>query len=215
MIETKGHIRKKTAEIARRIVESGYDRIFKHYDSYYGISMDRRVLADFVELLPRGSGILDIGCGSGRVAEFLSDREFDVVGIDISRKMLELAKEKVPNVEFLRQDMRSLDFPRETFDGVLALYSIIHVPRKYHPGIFKKINRVLKPKGIAMISVGGTNLENYLDENWMNWGSRMYWSHFDLGTNLNLLKKAGFDIISWRLSGMKDDKHPFVLARKI
>ena len=80
---------------------------------------------------------------------------------------------------------------------------IIHVPRKYHSGIFKKIYRVLKPKGIALISVGGSNLENYIDANWLNWGTRMYWSQFDLGKNLNLLRTSGFKILSWRLSGKK------------
>lgn len=188
--------------------------MFKHYESYYGISMDRGTLADFVKLLPKDSRILDVGCGSGRVAKFLADHDLHVVGIDISRNMLKLARGKVPKAEFYQQDMRSLDFPKESFDGALALYSIIHVPRKYHSGIFKKISWVLKPKGIALISVGGSNLQNYVDQNWMNWGSRMYPSHFDLEKNLNLLRKAGFEIISWRLSGMEDDKHPFVLARK-
>jgi len=206
---------KLTAGIRRKIVENGYDSIYEKYDSYYGISMNRRELADFLKLVPKRSTVLDIGCGSGRVSKFLIDRGFGVVGIDISRNMLKLAKQKAPQAEFHRQDMRDLDFPKESFDAVLALYSIIHVPRKYHSGIFKKINRVLKPKGIALVSVGGSDLENYIDENWMNWGSRMYWSQFDLEKNLDLLRKSGFKIISWRLSGMKGDKHPFVFASKV
>jgi SAM-dependent methyltransferase len=206
---------KNTAEIRGKIVENGYDRIYKKYDSYYGISMNRRELADFLKLIPKRSTVLDIGCGSGRVTKFLTDHDLNVVGIDISRNMLKLAKQKAPGAEFYRQDMRKLDFPKESFDGALALYSIIHVPRKYHSGIFKKIYRALKPKGIALISVGGSNLENDIDENWMNWGSRMYWSHFDLEKNLRLIRKSGFKIISWRLSGMIGDRHPFVFVSKV
>ena len=67
------------------------------------------------------------------------------------------AKQKSPEAEFTDKDVRNLDFPEESLEGVLALYSIIHVPRKYHSAIFKKINRVLKPKGIALISVGGSD----------------------------------------------------------
>jgi ubiquinone/menaquinone biosynthesis C-methylase UbiE len=202
------------AEFPAKIVESGYNRIFRQYDSYYGISMNRRELGEFLKLLPKESKVLDIGCGSGRVTKFLVDHDLNVVGIDISRNMLKLAKQKVPKAKFRRLDMRNLDFLRESFDAALALYSIIHVPRKYHSGIFVKINQVLKPEGIALISVGGSNLENYVDENWMNWRSRMYWSQFDLEKNLDLLRNAGFKIISWRLSGMKGDKRPFVLVRK-
>jgi ubiquinone/menaquinone biosynthesis C-methylase UbiE len=196
-------------------VEDGYDRIYKQYDSYRSISANRRELNDFLKLLPTGSKVLDIGCGSGKIAKYLTDHGHNLVGIDISRNMLKLAKHAVPAAEFHKQDVCDLDFPEGSFDGALALYSIIHVPRKYHFGIFKKINRILKPKGIALISVGGSNLENYIDENWMNWGSRMYWSHFELEKNLILLRKSGFKIISRRLSGMKGDKHPFGLASKV
>lgn len=73
----------------------------------------------------------------------------------------------------------------------------------------------MKPNGVALISVGGSNLENDIDENWMNWGTRMYWSQFDLDKNLELLRRSGFKVLSWRLSGEKGDRHPFVLVTKV
>src|SRR5579872_6566727 len=193
------------SESPGKIVENGYDRIYKQYDNYRKISVNRRELDRFLKLIPKGSTVLDIGCGSGRITKFLTDHDLNVVGIDISRNMLKLAEERTPEAEFLKQDMRKLDFPKQSFDGALALYSIIHVPRKYHSAIFKKIHRILRPKGIALLSVGGSNLENDIDENWMNWGARMHWSQFDLEKNLKLLR-SGFKVLSWRLSGEKGDK---------
>jgi len=73
----------------------------------------------------------------------------------------------------------------------------------------------LKPKGIALLSVGGSNLENDIDDNWMNWGTRMYWSQFDLDKNFELLRRSGFKVLSWSLSGEKGDKHPFVFVTKV
>jgi|SRR5579872_3507652 len=112
------------SESPGKIVENGYDRIYKQYDNYRKISVNRRELDRFLKLIPKGSTVLDIGCGSGRITKFLTDHDLNVVGIDISRNMLKLAEERTPEAEFLKQDMRKLDFPKKSFDGALALYSI-------------------------------------------------------------------------------------------
>jgi SAM-dependent methyltransferase len=136
-----------------------------------------------------------------------------VTGIDISKNMLKLASHCAPEAKFYKMDLTRMRFADNSFDGVLALYSIIHVPRTYRESIFKNINRITKPDGIVLLSVGGSDLEDFIDDNWMNWGPKLYWSHFDKDTNLRLVERAGFDIISCRLSGEKGDKHPFILAR--
>jgi ubiquinone/menaquinone biosynthesis C-methylase UbiE len=199
----------------KHIVENGYDRIASNYNGFRRISVNKHELDSFVNHLPRPSTVLDIGCGTGLIAKFLSDRGISVTGIDISKNMLSLARSISPNSKFYKMDMTRMRFAENNFDGVVALYSIIHVPRKYHERIFKKINRMIKPNGIALLSVGGSNLENFIDNNWMNWGGKLYWSHFDKETNLRLVEKAGFKVISCRLSGEKGDKHSFILARKV
>ena len=198
----------------KKIVEVGYDRISHNYNEYRRISVNKRELDSFLDHLPKQSTILDIGCGSGLVAKFLTDKGLKVIGIDTSRNMLTLARKIAPSAKFYKIDMKQMRFPSNEFDGVMALYSIIHVPRKYHVRIFKKIYQILKPNGIALLSVGGSNLENSIEDNWMNWGTKMYWSHFDKDTNFKLVKRSGFKIISCRLSGEKGDKHPFILAQK-
>jgi ubiquinone/menaquinone biosynthesis C-methylase UbiE len=199
----------------KQIVESGYNRIFDHYNKYRRISANKHELDNFVKHLPKQSTILDMGCGSGLVAKFLMDRGIKVIGIDVSRNMVNLARKSAPAAKFYKIDMTRMRFADNEFDGVVALYSIIHVPRTHHARIFKEINRITKSDGIVLLSVGGSDLENYIDDNWMNWGSKMYWSHFDKNTNLGLVKKAGFEIISCRLSGEEGDKHPFILARRL
>jgi SAM-dependent methyltransferase len=198
-----------------RIVEEGYDRLCQLYhrrrvDRFWYVAPD---LDSFVKCLPLGGAILDVGCGSGYIASLLEKQGFKVTGIDISTRMLELARSNAPQSAFLRMSMRRLEFPRESFDGVLCLYSIIHVPRRYHLGILKQFRRVIRPKGFLAIHMGWGGHVG-IEENWLGGGAPMYWSHFGRGKNVALIRKAKFDIILSRASRQKDDTHLFVLAQR-
>ena len=198
-----------------KVVESGYDRIAQLYhqrriDRYWTAARDIEIIAN---LLSPGSSILDVGCGSGYVSSKLEDKGFKVTGIDISTKMLELATKNAPHSTFLRMDMKMLDFPRESFDCVLCLYSIIHIPRRYHAGILKGFHRVLKTKGLLAVHMGWSEWAG-VEEDWLGGGVPMYWSHYGRGKNLALIQKAKFDTLISKASKQKDGTHLFVLAQK-
>ena len=73
--------------------------------------------------------VLDIGCGRGDTAAYLTrERGFDVIGMDISAKAVASAKEKYPELEFLEGDGEALDFPSRTFDCVLMECSLSLIP---------------------------------------------------------------------------------------
>lgn len=160
-----------------------------------------------------GSKILDAGCGAGYpIAKHLSNK-FEVYGIDISKKQVELAKKLVPKAKFKKADLASPGFEKESFDGIICIYAIIHVNRKKHLEILKRFYNLLKSPGYLMICMG---LDEFEGEGEFH-GRKMYWSIYDKKTNIELLKKAGFEII-WKKewSGPKDpqDRHLFVLCRK-
>jgi ubiquinone/menaquinone biosynthesis C-methylase UbiE len=126
--------------------------------------------------------------------------------------MLKLAKKNVPKAKFYRMDMRKLNLRRNSFNAITSMYAIIHVPRKYQPGIFKEFNALLKSKGFLLVSVGRTPLAGEIEENWL--GAKMYWSQFGIKKDLQLIRKAGFKVLWHRLVGSKNDKCPIVLAQK-
>lgn len=64
--------------------------------------------------------------------------------------MLAIARIKTADVPFQKMDMRQLEFADHTFDGVLAAYSIIHIPTPELPGVLAEIARILKPGGHAL-----------------------------------------------------------------
>lgn len=200
---------------SERIVEVGYDRISQLYhnrriERFWSVAPDFGL---FAKRLPIHGAILDVGCGSGYITSMLESRGFTVTGIDISTKMLELARENAPRSTFLRMNMKRLDFPKESFDGVACFYSIVHVPRRYHLGILKKFRRVLRPKGLLAIHMGWGGWVG-IEENWLGGGAPMYWSHYGRGKNIALIRRAKFDIILSRASKQRDGTHLFVLAQK-
>ncbi len=197
----------------REIVEHGYDIIYKTYHDQRNVWQNKKELKDFIKHLPKRSKVLDVGCGSGYVAKFLNSKKLSVVGIDVSKNMLKLAKKNVPTAKFAKMDMTNLEFPNESFEGIVCLYSIIHVPRKFHFKILGKFHKTLKSDGFLLISVGLGDTKEGVEENWL--GAKMYWSHFNKETNLKLIKKIGFEIIWSRVIGPRNDKHLFVLAEKI
>lgn len=174
-----------------RVVESGYDEIHQLYHerrvkNFWSVRPDINAL---VKRLSKGDSILDVGCGSGYIASILEKQGFKVTGIDVSRKMLELAKKNAPSSRFLKMDMRTLGFPPRSFDGVICLYSIIHVPRRFHQGILKGFHRVLKPGGLLATHMGWTDYVG-TEEDWLGGGATMYWSH-DVLEPLRQGKKHG------------------------
>ncbi|WP_440989199.1 class I SAM-dependent methyltransferase [Haloarchaeobius baliensis] len=78
--------------------------------------VERRLLDEYVD---DGGRVLDLGCGSGRVTAPLAERGFDVVGVDVSETMIEVAEALHPDVEFRVGDATELSFPAESFDYVL------------------------------------------------------------------------------------------------
>lgn len=199
----------------RNVVELGYDRIAHLYH-------DRRVarlwtvtpdLEALTKRLAAGAAILDAGCGSGYIASILEDKGFRVTGIDISAVMLELARTNSPGSDFVKMNMKDLDFPRDSFDGVICFYSIFHNPRRYHLGILKGFRRVLKPGGLLAIHMGWGDWVG-TEENWLGGGAPMYWSHYGRRRNVALIQQAKFDVITSRGSKQKDGTHLFVLAQK-
>jgi ubiquinone/menaquinone biosynthesis C-methylase UbiE len=200
---------------SEKIVGDGYDKISQLYhkrrvDRFWSVAPD---LDSFVKVLEPGNAVLDVGCGSGYIASILENRGFKVTGIDISETMLDLARENAPRSTFVRMSMRKLDFPKESFDGIACLYSIIHVPRRYHLGILKQFRRILRPGGHLAIHMGWGEWTG-VEENWLGGGVQMYWSHYGRVKNMALIRKARFDLIQSRASKQKDGTHLFVLAKR-
>jgi ubiquinone/menaquinone biosynthesis C-methylase UbiE len=203
----------------KRMVADGYDRIadglLRRQRSDAPPGAKQRYLEWLTAGLPEGARVLDLGCGPGRQAAWLSGR-FRVVGADISIRQLALARRAAPEAGFVLADMSSLQFRPASFDAIAAMYSIIHVPREEHDGLLRDLYSFLRPGG-RLFAVLGANDWQGTESDWLGFGTEMYWSHFDADAGRKLVRAAAFTIAQSSIepdTGIGKGAHLFVLAEK-
>lgn len=141
----------------RETLIDSYNRLAEEYAKHYGDELrekpfDRLLLERFAQDVPSGKRICDLGCGSGHVTGYLKNLGFDVIGIDISPGMIEVAKRTYHSIEFRVGDMLASDMPDESLGEIVALYSIIHVERDQLRPTLGEMLRVLVPGGSVLVS---------------------------------------------------------------
>jgi len=186
-------------------VKAGYNAIAaKYLTTRTEDSEDVQLLQELVQGLPKGAEVLDADSGAGiPVARYLS-QFFNVTGVDSAEEQIRLASQLVPRAHFLCQDITQLTLAEDSFDAICSYYAIIHIPRQEHQALLLNFHRMLRPSGLVLLCLGADDLEKDVDEDYL--GTRMYWSHYDAETNLNMVKECGFDIIWSKV--VADDTSP-------
>jgi ubiquinone/menaquinone biosynthesis C-methylase UbiE len=127
----------------------------QEYEPIFSAAEDRRDVARLIELLrlPVGSKVLDVPCGQGRHARLLAEAGFDVVGLDYSRHLLQLAKSAGSAVRYVRGDMRRL--PAQwtgRFDAVVNLFTSFgfFLDPSDDVKVVREFARVMTPGGVLI-----------------------------------------------------------------
>ncbi|MBD3197732.1 MAG: methyltransferase domain-containing protein [Candidatus Lokiarchaeota archaeon] len=176
----------------KNVVEQGYNKIANDYYTHRDLNKFNTELESFSKLLPSNGKVLDVGAGAGiPTAKYLVNRGFDVTGIDISETMINLAKKNVPSANFIKMDINNITLPINSFDGLVSVYTLFHIPRDNHQKIFNNFNELLKPNGLMMINIGVSESEGFSNF----FGVRMFWSNYSPKKTLDFVKKAGFSIL--------------------
>ena len=113
----------------------------------------RASLTLFAELVHGAGGgpVADVGCGPGYVTGYLHDAGVDVFGIDLSPEMIAIARRDYPGLRFEVGTMTDLDLADDSLVGIVAFWSVIHVPDYAIPGVFEQFRRVLRPQGLLLV----------------------------------------------------------------
>ena len=193
------------------LVKEGYERAADNYAANRNQFESIRYLEKFSKLIQKGKTILDVGCGAGKpVDEFLVKQGFAVNGIDISERMVELAKQNVPEAFFEVKDMTELREGEYCVDGIVSFYAIFHTPRERHPEILRKFASFMPNSGHILITMGSGEWEGTEDD---FHGAKMFWSHYGADKNTELVEAAGFKIVLNEIDGNEQEKHQIIIAR--
>jgi SAM-dependent methyltransferase len=160
-------------------------------------------LSPFVNAIPKGCSILDIGCGSGRDLLWLKNQCFQVTGFEISKGLAQLARIH-SGCEVIGGDFETYDFSRLAFDAILASGSLVHVAHERLANVMRNIKQALVTGGFFYVSLKeGKN--TYQDKT----GRIFYlWQDSDLR---NLFSKLSFKVLIFSSSlSVLNSKDPWL-----
>jgi ubiquinone/menaquinone biosynthesis C-methylase UbiE len=140
-----------------------FDQLAEKYQGEHSNNPFQAALTERISaLLPAGTSVLDLGCGTGvPTGKILTDSDHRVVGVDISEGMLRLAREQVPAAEFVHADFKDLpdDFGR--FEAATAFFSLLMLSKADIERVLTKAAAWVKPGGylgIGMVNFDGDSL---------------------------------------------------------
>lgn len=174
---------------------------------------EEELFEDLFDLIPENGSILDLGCGTGEPFDrYLVDEGFEVKGVDLVEKHIYAAREYVPEGDFVQGDFFAIDPSKESFDAVISLYAVFHLPRERHKELFEHMHNLLREAGAILATVGGEEMDRYTEKEWSD--SEMVWSSFNQEKSLDLIEESGFNVVNTYEEKSEDEHHLWILAEK-
>ena len=130
-----------------------YDRTSKKYAEINSTIRFWEVQQEEFTSFLSGTKILDAGCGHGRDTKDFIAENYDVTSIDLSEGLLEEAKRRVPNGNFIKMNFSDLIFPDKSFDGLWCAAAFLHIPKSDAENVLANFKRVLNKNGVLFMSV--------------------------------------------------------------
>ena len=197
----------------RRDVRATYDRIASHFAATREFAWPE--VEEFLDTVPSGEVGLDLGCGNCRHAELLANRVDRVVGIDVSRGLLEEGRERAEErgfaIELLQADAARMPLSTDAVDVAVYVATLHHLPtREDRVGSLDELARVLAPDASALVSAWSTDHDRFDAEESFDttvaWtlpgGERVdrFYHIYDPESFVADVEESALELEEWRLS---------------
>ena len=213
-------------------LKNSYDIIAPTYNEWTvrNVSIRLKYLDNLIPHLTSTSierHVLELGCGAGvPVTQKLAAFEHILITAnDISTTQIECAKQNLlpltanspvlEKIKFAEADMMSLEFPAESFDAVVAMYSLIHLPIDEQSTIISRVAKWLKPGGYFLANFPHLEDSGIIMEHWLHEKGWMFWSGMGEEGTANAIKNVGLHIELQEVSvDVVDANFLWILAKK-
>ena len=196
------------------------DRIVGHYERHaLSWDADRRAAAwidkspieGFLNCLPQGATVLDLGCGGGSpVARHMAAQGFRITGVDSAPTLIALCRARMPDQEWIVGDMRSLALGRR-FDGILAWDSFFHLRHDDQRAMFRIFAAHAAPATMLMFNAGPAHGEAVGAYR----GDPLYHASLDPSEYESLLAAFGFALVEHAINDPAQGGRIYWLARAV
>ncbi|WP_409181445.1 class I SAM-dependent DNA methyltransferase [Amycolatopsis sp. VS8301801F10] len=197
-----------------------FDAIGAQYEEAFGHRpVVEAAVRELIDVLPPSARVLDVGSGTGRpAAAELAAAGHRVTGIDVSGKMVRIAREQVPGAEFVQADVREWQTAPGTWDAVCAFFSFVQLSRTETEQVLGRIAGWLAPGGrFALVTVPG-DIEDVPIE---FLGHSIRVTSFPADALTDRVRAAGLEVTGTRTERFEPDKpgaepeeHLLISARK-
>lgn len=175
-------------------------------------------LRRFMMHVCKDGNVLEIGCAFGRDCVTLVDNGFTVTGLDYSDEFLKRAKEVAPGAAFLKQDIRELSLPANSFNGVYSNLTFLHLTKKELPSALHNVHSALRLEGIFAISMKEGIGEGLIKDARYE-GEEKYFAYYEKTELEKNITDAGFRVLEstmYPISSAYQDKPILeIIAKKI
>lgn len=177
-----------------------FDNIATEYVEYFGEDWEFiDEIKNFAAQFNKDSTILDLGCGSGYITNYLCNSNLNAIGIDFSEEMIKIAKTKYPKLKFLLANFIDIEnyFEENSIDGLIAIYSLYFIPKEQFEDVLKSLSKIVKNNGHFLFVTQIGNGEDLIttplmDENNIN--DKLYVNYYMKEELETILNKNNFSI---------------------
>lgn len=180
---------------------ASYDTVARSYadrqrDSLDGQTYLQAALALFADMVrAHGEGpVADVGCGPGHVTAHLHKAGLDAFGIDLSPVMVDTARREQPGLRFEVGSMTELPSADASIAGLLAFWSLVHVPDHALPVVFAEFSRVLRPGAPLLLGFHVGDTSKLKTEGYGGHPMKVYVHRRQPAYLAGLLREAGFTV---------------------
>jgi SAM-dependent methyltransferase len=182
-----------------------------------GAPYERAALALFADLVHASGGgpVADVGCGPGRITAHLHDLGVEAFGIDLFPAMIDVARRDHPGLRFEIGSTTDLELAGASLAGLIAWYSLIHVPDDHVSPVFAQFRRVLRPGSPLLLAFHVGDESRLKTQGYGGHPMKVYVYLRQPGQVAAWLRDAGFTVEAQiLLSGSPESAHGGILLAR-